>query len=99
MKTQFFTLYSVKQNFLRAPLAPMVRHFQGGGGSWRKGSGPGGPPVGVMLVQGTLCGRPSSLHKHTQKSKRTQTEALRTQNGRERTSTHIKTDANAMYGA
>ena len=64
---------------------------------------------GVMLVHGTLCGRPSSLHKHTQKgktdangrtqkSKRTRTDALRTQNGRKRTGTHIKTDASDMYG-
>ena len=55
MKTHFFTLYLFKQNLLRAPSAPIVRHFPanfqgggggGGGGSRRKGSGAGEPPVG-----------------------------------------------------
>ena len=50
MVTHFFTLYWFKQNLLRAPLAPMIRYFRanfqgGGGGSRRKGSGAGEPPV------------------------------------------------------
>ena len=48
MKTHFFTLYYVKQNFLTAPSAPMVRHFraktqQGGGGGGGGGVGVKGP--------------------------------------------------------
>ena len=64
MKTHFFTLYLFKKNLLRAPLAPIVRHFpanfQGGGGglgwvglgqglAWSPNHGPRRLPCGTRL--------------------------------------------------
>ena len=37
-------------------------------------------------------------NRRTQKPKRTETDTPKSQNRRKRTGTHIKTDANAMYG-
>ena len=55
MKTHFVTLYQIKQILLKAPLASMVRHSwtkfpEGGGGSGRKGSGTGAPPMRLLCA-------------------------------------------------